>query len=112
MMDYVDLAKFTEHQEYIDKLLLLAEKLKSPRFLLIGKTLRFAYLMVVGKNSKTSLEYLKRNEDLNQPYFNTGIYNYYRNIGNALDSAIHYYYMAEQGMQKTFDATVRLSIYR
>lgn len=116
--DYRDLARFTDEPEYIDRLLTEAKKINSTRYLLAGKILRFAYLMVVKNDSKTALQYLYSNEDLNQYYLNTGTYNYYWNLGNVYnysnrpDSAIYYYTLAEPGLQKGFEASVQKSMYK
>lgn len=115
--DYKDLARLTDEQEYIDKLLKLAGKLKSDKYLLSGKILMYAIWIVVKQDSKAALDYLHANEDLNQYYLNTGMPSYYWNIGNVYfysnrpDSAIRYYTLAEPGLNTTFESSVRQALF-
>jgi hypothetical protein len=59
---------------------------------------------------------LQENEDLNQSYLNTGIANYYWNIGNIFkyagqpDSAIRYFTLGKAVLEKTVDATITKSM--
>lgn len=111
--DYIDLARLTDEKEYFDKVLVLADKLNDDRYKLQGKRLMFAYLMAIKKSSTEALRYLNANEDLRQSYLNTGYGNYNWMIGNVyrysgnIDSALHYYAIAEPHLQKSYDLSVR-----
>ena len=115
--DYIGLAKITDEKLYIDKAIALADSLKLPKYQLYSKRLLLAYLMVIGKDSKSALSYLHSNPDLIQFYLNQGISNYYHFIGNIfhysgqVDSAIHYYKLSEPEFEKTFDQAVKMYLY-
>ncbi|HEY0355497.1 MAG TPA: tetratricopeptide repeat protein [Flavisolibacter sp.] len=118
LMDYIELAKLTDQKVYIDNAIFLADSLKLERYKLSTKRLLFAYYMAVEKNSEAALNYLNKNKDLRQSYLNTGMSNYYWNMGsvflhsNKPDSAIRYLQMAEPGLQKSFDASSQRMMYK
>ncbi len=114
--DYIDLSRITDEEEYLKKYTALAARIGRDEDILYGKSLRFAYLMVVQKNSEAALAYLNANEDLKQSYLNTGIFNYYWNIGNVyryageMDSAIHYFLLALPEFERSYDLNKQKSV--
>lgn len=118
LLDYIDLARLTDKKEYFDKAIDLANKLGIERYRLLTRRLLFAYYMAVEKNPVTALNYLNNNPDLKQSYINSGLPNYYFNIGsvyfysNNPDSAIKYFNLAESDLQKTLDINSRVTIYK
>ena len=114
--DYKDLTRITDEEEYLKKYTALAARIGRDEDILYGKSLRFAYLMVVQKNSEAALAYLNANEDLKQSYLNTGIFNYYWNIGNVyryageMDSAIHYFLLALPEFERSYDLNKQKSV--
>ena len=118
LLDYIDLARLTDKKEYFDKAIDLANQLGIERYRLLTRRLLFAYYMAVEKNPVTALNYLNNNPDLKQSYINSGLPNYYFNIGsvyfysNNPDSAIKYFNLAESDLQKTLDINSRVTIYK
>ena len=118
LLDYIDLARLTDKKEYFDKAIDLANQLGLERYRLLTRRLLFAYYMAVEKNPVTALNYLNNNPDLKQSYINSGLPNYYFNIGsvyfysNNPDSAIKYFNLAESDLQKTLDINSRVTIYK
>ena len=118
LLDFIDLARITDNNEYFDKAIDLANQLGIERYRLLTRRLLFAYYMAVEKNPVTALNYLNNNPDLKQSYINSGLPNYYFNIGsvyfysNNPDSAIKYFNLAESDLQKTLDINSRVTIYK
>jgi tetratricopeptide (TPR) repeat protein len=118
LLDHIELAKLTDQREYFDEAIKLADSLNIERFRLFTRRLLFAYYMAVLKDSEKALNYLNTNKGLKQSYLNTGMPNYYWNIGsvylhsNKPDSAIRYFSLAEPDLQKVFDASSRRMIYK
>ena len=116
MKDYYNLARVSEQKDYVDKLLDLAAKENSTFYLFYARRLLFYFIMVSEKDSKKALAFLKGNEDLNQSYLNTGMANYYWNIGNIFkyanqpDSAIWYYNLGKAVLEKSVDASIAQSM--
>jgi tetratricopeptide (TPR) repeat protein len=118
LKDYIGLARLTDEKEYFDKVIFLADKLNIERYKLYGKQLMFAYLMAVKKSSAEALQYLDANQDLRQSYINTGKGSYYWMIGNVyrysnnIDSALHYYSLAEPEIEQLYDMSIRKAAYK
>lgn len=115
--DYFDLARITEEKFYIDKTIELADSLHLYTFILKAKGLMLAYFEVIEKNSDKSLKYLETETDLKQWYLNTGNANYYEAIGsiyyysNKVDSALHYFKLAEYDFLKNYDQKLSRNIF-
>ena len=118
LLDHIELAKLTDQREYFDRAIELADSLQLERHRLFTRRLLFAYYMAVLKDSEKALHYLNANPGLRQSYMNTGMPNYYWNIGsvylhsNKPDSAIRYFSLAEPDLQKSFDQRSRRMIYK
>ena len=117
LKDYLDLARLTGDSQYINKIAVLAEELKSERYKEYAKRLMFSWFMVRGQNSAITLDYFFKNPTLGQYYKNQGNDNYYWNLGNIYlyaekyDSALYYFKLAEGELNKNYDNGVRLGIY-
>lgn len=107
--DYYDLARLTDEKYFIDKTIELADSLHDYKNLLYGKNLMLVYYYVVEKDDQKALHYLKNEPDLKQSFLNSGIENYFLNIGNIYfysghtDSALSYYKIIEPQINKKFD---------
>lgn len=107
--DYFDLARISDEKFYIDKTIELADSFHLYKFKLKAKGLMLAYFQVIEKNSDKSLKYLETETDLKQWYLNTGNAPYYEAIGNIyyysnkVDSALHYFKLAEYDFLKNYD---------
>lgn len=118
LMDYINLARYIEKKDYIDRVLLLAKELNSYRYYLYGKKLMLAYLMVIQKNSREALNYLNSHPDLKQSYLNRGIHDYHHTIaniymyGNQPDSAVAYYLLSIPQISTSYDPANQLIIYK
>jgi tetratricopeptide (TPR) repeat protein len=117
LKDYLDLARLTSDSQYIYKIAVLADELKSERYKEYAKRLMFSWFMVQGQNSDMTLDYFFKNPTLGQYYKNQGNDNYYWNLGNIYlyaekyDSALYYFKLAEGELNKNYDNGVRLGIY-
>lgn len=109
MMDYIDLARVTDQNYYIEKSIQLSDSLKNFKNLLISKRLRLVYSYVIEKNAPKALRYLKDDSDLNQSFLNEGEPSYLYTIGNIyfysgnIDSALYYYKKAEPQFLHSLD---------
>lgn len=107
--DYYDLARLTDEKFFIEKAIQLADSLKLYRHLLSEKRLMLTYYYVKEKDSEKALEYLRNEPDLAQSFLNGGIEKYYLALGHIyfysghVDSALHYYKLAEPAFKKKFD---------
>jgi tetratricopeptide (TPR) repeat protein len=107
--DYYDLARLTDEKSFIEKAIQLADSLKLYRHLLSEKRLMLTYYYVKEKDSQKALDYLYNEPDLAQSFLNAGIEKYYQALGNIyyysghIDSALHYYKLAEPAFRKKFD---------
>ncbi|HEX6333547.1 MAG TPA: hypothetical protein VFZ78_04915 [Flavisolibacter sp.] len=112
--DYIDLARFIEKKEYIERALILSAQLNLFKEYLYSKQLMMAYYMIIEKNSRAALQYLFSNTDLHQSYKNRGRDNYYVTLGNCYryglepDSALYYYRLAEPEITRSFETNVQL----
>ncbi len=117
LKDYLDLARLTSDSQYINKIAVLADELKSVRYREYAKRLMFSWFMVEGQNSAMTLDYFFKNPTLGQFYKNQGSDNYYWNLGNIYlygenyDSALYYFRLAEGQLSENYDNSVRLGIY-
>jgi tetratricopeptide (TPR) repeat protein len=77
----------------------------------------FSWLMVVGKDTRTTLNYFYNNPTLVQFYKNQGNGNFYYCLGNIYfytaryDSALYYYRKAKDELNLNYDNSVRISIF-
>lgn len=107
--DYYDLARLTDEKYFIDKTIELADSLHDYKNLLYGKNLMLVYYYVVEKDDQKALHYLEYEPDLKQSFLNSGIENYFLNVGNIYfysghtDSALRYYKIIEPQINKKFD---------
>jgi hypothetical protein len=99
--DYIDLAKITNNRDYIEKAIAIAVQLNSPKHLMIAKRLMYYWIMVEGKNSNATFDYLKENPALLQFFTNSNPAalswergNTYKYAG-SYDSALYYFNTAK-----------------
>jgi tetratricopeptide (TPR) repeat protein len=115
--DYYDLARLTDEKFFIEKAIQLADSLKLYRHLLAEKRLMLTYYYVKEKDSQKALAYLRDEPDLAQNFLNGGIEKYYQALGNIyfysdhIDSALHYFKLAEPAIEKKFDQQSRQIIF-
>ena len=114
--DYIDLTRFTDEPEYINKASALADKLGSDKYKLLAKRLLYYLYMVKGKNSSSTFKYLFSHPDLVQFFKNAGLANYHWQVGNIyhysgnFDSAIHFYKLAETELTASHEPGIKLNI--
>jgi tetratricopeptide (TPR) repeat protein len=115
--DNIDLARFTDEKSYIIDALHLADSLRLERYTLQAKRVMYGYYAVIIANSDSTLNYINSNEDLKFFFQNRGTASYYFTLGsifklaNKPDSAIHYFQLAEPGLDSSFDVSTRQSVY-
>ncbi len=116
--DYIDLARITDNQDYIDKAGALAEQLQSDRLKLDVKRLHYYLLMTKGKNANKTFRYLFSNKDLLSYFRNLGPLNFHWQFGNMYlyasqnNEALYYFSLAEKQLGNGADFGMKSVIYR
>ena len=117
LRDYYILGNITYEKPYIEKAIALSDSLHMYDYNLGAKRLKLYYYMLVEKNSDTALKYLENEPDIKESFVDPGIGNYYQVKGeifyNAgkIDSAIHYYKLAETDFIKNSDEKQHVDLF-
>jgi tetratricopeptide (TPR) repeat protein len=115
--DYVDLARATDEKNYIIKAIHLADSIHLDKYILQAKRIMYGIYSYVIKNADSTFRYINENEDLKLFFQNRGLPSYYNTVGfiyqssGNIDSAIYYYQKALPGLDSSFDASTRGSVY-
>ncbi|HSU29327.1 MAG TPA: tetratricopeptide repeat protein [Chitinophagaceae bacterium] len=124
--DNIDLAKYTDELEYIQRALAKSESLRLDKYILASKRLMYGYYSYVVGNSDSTINYINTNTDLKETFLNSGEEKYFWSLGSVyhygakpgspdyfskLDSAISYFKKAEPGFEKNFDAKTCQALY-
>ena len=113
----IDLCRLTDERVYLDEALRISEKLKSEKLTIAAKRVYFGLYAYIISSVDSTLQFFKRNPEVNFYYKNMGTAAYLFRLGQVYqyggkpDSAILFYKEAEPNYVGEFDQTPRYNLY-